>query len=489
MSENLWLLCEERPKEDVIKTILEIFYQEYNGNLEDRDIKIIPRIRKIKNNMYFDFIFDVEGIESSLIKKVYIKIARSSNRSSFVDYLVFHQENEPIPGDSNNNLIFAIEETKTGDSDSRNSGVYQRGSKFVYLDLYFKDDSVKKIMLYNNSMKDSESASDTNIFGIKMLRTLGVEIIGRTLDDRYDPFTSVQELIKFKEKMSDPPEGNVPIKITEFDDKIEISARLSNPVEAYNIGHDPNIGAVSLITSTLRKLGTEKRIIITNHGVSQEYLNKTRGNKLLRIITSPEINATLDGLKISPLNDLQGDYWTYEDSSEKMVSIFLHLQAISKGKKHLYENHAGSERGYFFNSSGEEVPVPKTVDPDLINDVDCELRENFKDSKGRVKIPIPDLVLADNEAISNILLLEAKKEEKVLEGLSTLKSYDIFKSAVLQKSGYDLDSIKVDRYVILFGGVSSEIENLDKKVLLQLCSDGKIILNENAPEWIKEIFK
>jgi hypothetical protein len=486
---NIWLLCEERPKESVIKTILEQFHEDKEDDsliIED-NIKIKPRFNEHNS---FDFIFDVEGIRSNIVNKIYIKIARSYSRSSFVDYLVFYQSEEPVvDDDGNNSLVYAIEETKTSDGDSRNTGVYQRCSKFVFLDLYY--DNIKKIMLYNDSMIEKETISDTNIFGTRMLKSLDVKILGKVVDDDiYSPFGSVKALLDSKEKMKPPPGDNVPITIVELDDRIEVSARLSNPVEKHNIGHDPNMGAISLIASTIRKLGYDKDIVITQHGVSKEYLEKSKGNKLLRIITKPEVNATLENLTIPDLIPIKGGYWKYEESSEKMVSILVHLQANYQGIAHIYENHAGSERGFLRDAKGQEIPIPKVIGSEDIPDVAEEIKENFYDSKKRVKIPIPDLVLANRggDSITDILLLEAKKAENVLDGLASLNSYDIFVESALKKNGYEDPSINIERYVILFGGDKDEIVELDNKVLLQLCDSGEIILNPNGPEWFKEIF-
>ena len=129
-------------------------------------------------------------------------------------------------------------------------------------------------MLYNIRVKQKEKPTQTSIFGTRILRTLGVEILGKDLKENGEilkPFSSIKELIVFKSQMRKAPKGNVPITITiddrEFkvdglpsDDisvytptnKILISARL---VKSGRLAHDPNIGAVSGIAGALRKLG------------------------------------------------------------------------------------------------------------------------------------------------------------------------------------------------------------------------------------------
>ena len=48
--------------------------------------------------------------------------------------IVFYQNHEPKTSDT---PIYAIEETKTDDSESRNTGIFQRASKFVYIEYYY----------------------------------------------------------------------------------------------------------------------------------------------------------------------------------------------------------------------------------------------------------------------------------------------------------------------------------------------------------------
>ena len=91
-----------------------------------------------------------------------------------MDFLVFYQDKEPIVSDT---PIFAVEETKTDDSESRNTGVFQRGSKFVYIDFFYPN--IDKTMLYNLQIQQKKDPTETNIFGSRCYRTLGVKFIGK----------------------------------------------------------------------------------------------------------------------------------------------------------------------------------------------------------------------------------------------------------------------------------------------------------------------
>lgn len=457
MSDKLWILTEERPKASVIKQILDLYVRDFKGKLENlSQIKIKPVI----NDGIFAFRYIIEGIKLKGIEEVVIKTV--SGNSSFLDFLVFQQEEEPKE-DGKNKLLMAIEETKTNDDESRNTGVYQRASKFVFITSYCKD--VKLYMLYNDELqaREQKKPSDTSIFGTNMLLTIGVDIVGKDTSRWFNSFSSLNEMITFKAGMRRPPVGNVPIDISVFDDRIEISGRLAKPADAGNIGHDPNIGALSIISKCLRKLGWKKDIIITKHGVLQSYVNHTQGrNKFLYICNI--LNLKLDKIEMPPKASLPDQYWYYEMDSEKMATILLHIVGEYYGLRGIYENHAGCERGYFKTSSNLLIPLPKKD----INDVN---------------LYIPDLVLHDPKT-NIITLIEGKKLSTIKAGIEEIKYYDSIETEFI-KPYYP--SCTIYRWVTIFGG---NLNNLpDDRILLYLNKSGKIIINPKAPECIKQAFR
>lgn len=396
--DNLWLLTEERPKPSVILQIIEMYCSDFNDRIVAKgDIKIKPIIESGK----FKFTYVVENLKVGNAESIFIKTVSGS--SSFLDFLLFKQKTAPVEGSTTDNLIMAIEETKTSDDESRNTGVYQRGSKFVYITPYYNN--VKLYMLYNEELeaREDKKPSDTSVFGTNILLTLGVTIVGKNTSKWFKPFTSLDELIRFKAGMRQPPAGNVPIAITKYPDRIEISGRLSKPADAGNIGHDPNIGALSMISKCIRTLGWDKDIVITLHGVEQSYVNKTRGkNKFLYICHI--LGLKLQGITMPTRVELPELYWHYEMSSEKMTSILLHVLGMYHGLYGVYENHAGCERGYFRTKSGQLVTLPK------------------KDSHG-INLYLPDVVLYD-AATNYVVLVEGKKLSTLSNGLKEIQYYD-----------------------------------------------------------------
>ncbi len=117
---NIYILTEEKTKISVIKQLFDIYKNDFNGNyyIED-EVSIRPAFKDNK----FLFYYEVYGIKASSIDKIIIKIVSGS--SSFLDFLFFVSDCEPNQ-DLSDKPLFAVEETKTSDDESRNTGVYQR---------------------------------------------------------------------------------------------------------------------------------------------------------------------------------------------------------------------------------------------------------------------------------------------------------------------------------------------------------------------------
>ena len=263
-------MTEERPKNEVLKTILKKFVSDRKYTAFIDNLRILPILEDDK----FTFTYKLTGFVCNKVNEIFIKTV--SGNSSFVDFLIFYQNKEPKLTDT---PIYAIEETKTDDKESRNTGVYQRCSKFVFINSYYP--SVAKIMLYSLRIEQKKKPTDTYIFGTKLLLTLGVEILGKELDAKiFKPFTSIDEIIKRKNEMRKAPRGNTPILLSKFSDKIEVSGRL---FKSGRLSHDPNIGALSIISAVLRKFGWTKKIVITSHGLEQENVGKS--NKFVQILS------------------------------------------------------------------------------------------------------------------------------------------------------------------------------------------------------------
>ena len=451
---NLWILTEERPKKEVLGAIFEKFAKDHKIACFINNLRILPLLNKDKT---FAFTYEVKGLDSQVVDRVFIKTV--SGYSSFVDFLVFYQVQEPISSDT---PIYAIEETKTDDAESRNTGVYQRASKFVYIEYYYPN--INKIMLYSLQVSQKEKPTPTNIFGTRCLLTLGVEILGKKLDPAIMvPFTSVDEVIQSKNSMKQPPKGNVPINLTKTGNKIQISGRL---FKDKGLSHDPNIGSLSLICATLRALGWKGELEITSHGLSQSHVNAK--NKFIRIAN--RFNIYLENLNIGrPEENKQ--YWKYDIKGEKLGTIFVHLviENFTSGVS-IYENHAGCERGYFITSKGKPVVVEKYKD-----------RERYKAGDKSQIIHIPDLVIADIDRLK-IINVEGKKYSNMEQGIRELDNFDAFEETYIKT--YYSKYKEIIRTVVLYGGKENSIERIEVSFLLN--AEGRMILGIKSPEIFKE---
>jgi len=452
---KLWILTEERPKKEVIREILLRFTKDRQFACFLDKLRILP----VLENGKFSFLYEVVGFECSRVEKIYIKSISGS--SSCVDFLVFYQDEQPKLSDM---PIYAIEETKTDDSESRNTGVGQRSSKFVYINQYYPDTT--KIMLYNFQITPKEKPTETNIFGTRLLMTIGVEFIGKKLDaEVFEPFSSITEIIDSKRKMHRPPAGNVPILITQSDNVISISGRL---IKSGSLSHDPNIGGLSIISAALRKLGWAGKIVITHHGLEQEHLKSN--NKFIRIANMLDIE--LDGLTRPSAID-NGEYWKYETTGEKLGTIFIHIvvENFTEGYS-VFENHAGCEKGYFFTKEGKPIQLEKYSD-----------RTAYKEGDKSKIISIPDLILVDFGR-SEIINVEGKQYRFRQDGIDELDNFEEIESRYINRYYPEFDII---RTVVLYGSKEKEIIEIEVGFLLN--ENGDLILGIKAPKLFEEAIK
>lgn len=473
---DIYLLTEECPKKSTICLIINQLLKDFCNvpifNIPLESCTIEPNYSKNFENekvlsFWFSYYFKTPYLFNVGINRVCI--IGASGYSSFCDYMLFVKDSEIFPNFPNQNdePLMIIEETKTSDKESRNTGVYQRAIKFTYAQHFYPKS--KLYMLYNNDYNpDHDNPTDTNVFGTNVLLTLGINIMGKEpYMHYYSKFNSVQELINAKNQMA-PPKNGQPIRIDVSNSScIKISCRL---IKDGRIAHDPNIGTVSCIAAGLRKLGYKGDIVITNHQISQKVLDSSIGNKLLYICKI--LHVSLDGLSM-PIINIPELYWHPEHESEKIASIFLQIVAEKYGCQSIYQNHAGCERSYFISKNNEAITVPKKT---CINGED-------------VKISIPDLVIlcpSENNSCY-YTLIEGKKLSTLYYGLNEVDGYSIFENLFLKDKNLGFLDFPIYRALTIFGG------NLDKlpddRVLLYINKNGKIFTNPKAPFPWNVIFK
>ncbi len=443
-----WILCEERPKPEIIEKILGLYAEQKNLNLRAKGNAVI---NPIFNKGIFAHLYRIDNVRIRGRSDILLKIV--SGDSSFVDFLIYEGIGPPSPTQK---PILVVEETKTGDIESRNTGIFQRASKFVFIDIYYP--TIRKIMLYNLQVEESRKPTDTNIFGTKLLLTIGVEMFGKSSSlFKPTPFKSIKEVIEVKNKMRKPPRGNVPILIKKTNNAIYISGRL---IKSDSLSHDPNIGALTLISKTLRILGWKGRIIITHHGLKQRHVSHS--NKFILIANA--LHIELEKLEI-PKMDLPESYWKYENKSEKLATILLHMLSLrTTDIIPIYENHAGCERGYLYDLKGNPIVVHKYIER----------------NKRKGIVNLPDLVLRDDYN-KEIYSLEGKITAKLKKALKDLKTFLAFETECLKPL---YPSYKLKRGIVLYG---KQITN--EHVIFVLTEKGEVFIFKTLAKFLNKIEK
>lgn len=443
MLPNLWILTEERPKISVLNFILGKLKTKLSIEISIDNLQIKP----VFNNHIFLNYFIVSGFKSKDINS--IKINLISSGSSFVDYLIFFQEEKPSPNQLLENCIFAIEETKTNSYDSRNTAMGQRSAKFNTINYYILKYgfNTQPVMYYSH--KQAEIDHDSVAFINRLMRHLetNVEFWGKDIN-QYRPFKSLSELIEEKNKISskNTRKNDTPMLIKIKDNKLYLKALLANPGQGRKnytgrIQHDPNMGQIPLIAKGIRRLGWEGEIIVTDHQIKE---SKIKGNKFTNLANLLKID--LENCKI-PKTNFNDEYWEYEKTKEKVSTILVQIILENNGMKTIFDNHGGCEKSFFKIDSENETPINK----------------KFSKDGGK----IPDLVILDNFR-KIIYQFEGKKSQYLGKGLTELSGFELFENMYLKKY---YPYFSYERGLIIMGG--NYIQN--DKIYFQLLSDNRLI--------------
>ena len=243
-----------------------------------------------------------------------------------------------------------------------------------------------------------------------------------------------------------------PIQIQKTNDSITVSGRL---IKSGLLAHDPNIGALTMISQCLRSLGWDKDLIITKHGLAQK--NVGRRNKFIKIAN--QLNIRLQGLTV-PGSALPQFYWKYETETEKLGTIFIHLVTEAFTNTHtIFENHAGCEKGYFQTPRGEYLALKK-----------------YQGGNQSQPVSIPDLILFDRDR-NEIVNIEGKTFQNRRRGIEQLGNYDFIENAYIQKH-YNLR--RIIRTVVTYGSRKTEIT--ESEIGFMLNKDGIPVLGKHAPQ-------
>ncbi len=452
---NLWILTEERIKTNVVQKIISKSSDVKKLDISIKNLVIIPQY----NNQKFKHIYLVKGFCSNKINNIFIRSVKGE--TSFVDFLVYLQNEKPEPSQMLSNCIYAIEETKTSTFDSRNTAMGQRSTKFLFLDYYLNKYkyTYKSIMYFSHKQPENDHHSVIFVNRMLLHLNISIEFWGKKLK-HLKKFNNLNEFIDEKNRISDTNtrKNDTPIYIKKNSQNIEISALLANPNNknqnySGRIKHDPNMGQVPLIAYTLRKLGWKGKILITKHQIKQKAVSSMRGNKFTYL--AGYIGFELSGIKFNKNSSIMPKkYWQYDKKNEKVASILAQVILESKGMVTIFDNHGSCEKSYFIGldekGSNQEIPISK----------------KYSRSGGK----IPDLVVKDDQN-KKIYMYEGKKIEEIKAGLNEIKGFDKFEETYLKPSYPEYSYV---RGLIINGGLLSKA----KEVRFQLLENSEISMNE-----------
>jgi hypothetical protein len=369
--------------------------------------------------------------------KIIIKLFKGE--SSCVDYLLF---NGNVNNDTSaENAICILESTKTNDTNSRNTSVNQRITKFMVYKKLYPNSKATMVMFYNNKW-ENKNLTDTGKFGLKLMKSLEIEAyhgenyIYENLYELYliNKFISIEEMISEKNKIKEK-KGNVSVKITNKDDIYYISCKLDKGISnsSGKISHDPNVGLLSGLINFIHNNNNLCRIVIEKHNIIQDYFNKLPKSKFWYAIN--EIDVEFSEITIIKRPELPNKYFTIENSCTEKVSTILLSQIIDKKYSCIFSNHSGCA-----------LTNIKTHDNDIIVER---------------TMPRPDILFYDKTE-NTLLIVEGKIEKDIQLGINQLQDSNLDRFIQLIKLSYPHSIIKKGLCITI-----DDISNINKYSSIQ----------------------
>jgi len=348
-----------------------------------------------------------------------------------------------------------IEITKGSFRGSGNNSQYQRFTKFIPV----LNDDQRKVYYFDTN--DRSLGGKTKL-AMKCWKKNKIELVA-TNTDLQNVFNSLDidfTLESFSEEwtlLSRPyRKGGTKQSIIIGEDLIRVEN--FNVLKQSKITHDPGIGTIMLVLSTILQFGSGKPILITGHGLTQDLINRSKRNKFLKFmcILKQTFNTeiTLENIEL-PQCSLDYTSLNKGSTSEKCISIHDELLLIDHGYPILYANHARSEQEYF-TINGINSSVPKLV---------------YK----------PDIVYADNEK-KVIYFVEAERYCNYETGMKQIESWRSEKTKNFYRNitnGTEYDGYQFRAYLTLYDSSDNCIRCNQRYVKKILNSYRKTFENEN----------
>lgn len=448
---------EENPNDSVLAGILGALEKDKLIKGLSIDLDKLNLAPVMEENAQFTHVFSVEGVKVEGYDKIVFTLIRGSG--SFVDYVILKRpsdfdiySNEPHSYHAED-VIALIEVTKTTDAESRNCATSQRNTKFVLAREAYPEAAL--IMYYDHAESNERikmSASGNSMLSV--LKTLGVSIHGKNVD-AIEEYKNIDEVIEAKSQIKCPTSGQR-IILSKDENDIFISIKL-NKGDKNRIAHDPNIGAAVSYCAVFRKLGWKGNITIVNHHVE---VGPNEKNKFIQICNLLDIR--IEG-QVVPITKVADFYCKQDKHTEKIATITMHNFVRSNPNfETVFENHAGSERGYFrcFTKG-------------------CSLCTNKTHYQVPKTTKLPDLVIKD-EVKKKIYLCEGEmgKRTNIANGKNQLNDFASFEALI----ALHYPDFTIEHYLIVNGGTAENVKQWadGHEILFHIDDNSKVYYHDNV---------
>jgi hypothetical protein len=397
------VLTEEIPNIDEIRLMFKMIGETIPMSLSNDDI--IPKITTDSQGKK-----NFEGIWILEVDDLFVTINLFKGKTSCVDYMLFNSDTDLLIGDAGEALVI-LESTKTSDTASRNTSVYQRITKFTTFDTLYPNFKGKKVMFWCNSSW-KEHLTPTANFGFRLMDTLDISMYTLkngslvNIKDVYElsPYTSCDEIITSKNSIPEK-KGNCSIRLSRENNNIYLSLKLDkgNGKLSGVISHDPNVGFLSGVINAIEKISKNSlfNYVIKDHNIKQEFSINL-------------INIEFDGCIIKKRPELPKNYFILERSMTEKLATILYDQVSSN--KTIFSNHGGCALTYIKDMNNDTITVGQ-------------------------KMPRPDIVFRNDE-LKEIEIIEGKLEKELRKGIKQLSDAHLGKFIEKLKEMYPGYTIK-----------------------------------------------
>ena len=394
MSRTFTVLTEEIPNIDEIKLMLSLI----GVNIPDT-ISIIANITgdTVQVRKKFDGVWNLKSDAITVTIKLF------KGKTSSVDYMLFNGDVDLTKGNAGEALVI-LESTKTTDSASRNSAVYQRITKFTTFMTMYPDFKGIKVMFWCNSIwKDKLTL--TAMVGMRLMDTLNIKMYSLNtgtiinIKDTYTitPYYSRDDIIESKNAIP-CRKNNQSIRLSRVNDNIYISLKLDQGKGKLSgkMSNDPNVGFLSAVINAFEKVSeyrkNKNKYIIKNHNIKQNYFDKSPKSKLWYSIN--DISIEFEDCIIKNRPELPKQYFTLESNmTEKLATI---LYDWVSPHETIFSNHGGCELTCIKGHNSSSINVGQ-------------------------KMSRPDIVFRNDER-KEIEIIEGKLEKELGKGIKQLSN-------------------------------------------------------------------